>query len=455
MIGRSYPGLIAATFCLIACVGCLIAEDELKIGDEIFELQPFVIYETPIDVIDGFTGEKYSGNDPIVLDFADSFNDLLLGYHKHLLTYEIKHLDFRLRDGVAFENDLAKLLESFGYKGFKIDHNQWLIKEKAILYRLNEEPFYKIDALIAWDEDELERMRRSGILPKNKYARDIHYNESKGIWERRVTTEWKVSYRTLNKKGYLGNPVNILKEQGLNLDTNEGFHIIDRGLTNQVIPAAFRDVNLTYPIIINSREPREEQVRRLQETFVSNLVHIYDPFSWVARRDTRFRGGFTREVNEFVGRKRLPVTDRKWFEPVFSKLLSDIVTIQHQGTKEIYSLYTLQRFHLSNNILGEGLDLLNWNPGEKRKGEAPNTDAKVFISFKNPNGARFIVLDTYMRYSDKFVEALRTNMAAMEKKKGSGMEMMIQTIEEVTGAPFEKYEKIAIKAQKEMIEKYR
>ena len=105
-------------------------------------------------------------------------------------------------------------------------------------------------------------------------------------------------------------------------------------------------------------------------------------------------------------------------------------------------------------MLGEELDLLNWNKGEKREGEGVRKDAKLWINFKNPGGARFIILDAYMRFTDKFLNALRTNVANM-KAKQSGQEVIKQTIEEVSGIPFDKYEKLAAQAQKQMIEKYR
>lgn len=431
----------------------LQANDLLNFDGETYELEAFVIYETPIEIIDGVTGEKYIGTNPVVLDFADTFNDLLLGFHKKLLIHEIGHLNFRLEDGLAFEEELAELSDSFGIKGFDIDHSKWMIKEKSILYRLNTEPFYKIEAMIYWDVDELNRMLPN--KPQGKYTKDIHFNKAKGIWERRVTTHWKVSFvRPPTGKNRFGNPFNIEKFQGLNLDTNEGYHFIDHGLANDVPPSAFKDVKLTYPVLINSTEPREEQVLRLQQTFVKNLVHIYDPFSWVARRDTRFRGGFYREISEAVSKQRFNVKDRDWFNQVFARFLSDVITVNRHGAKEIYSLYALQRFHLSENILGEDLDLLNWNPGENRKGVHGKKDAKVWINYKSPNGARFIALDAYMRYTDKFVDALRSNLANL-KGKESGQDIFRRTIEEVSGVPFNKYEKNAIKAQKELIEKYR
>ncbi|MCZ6671550.1 MAG: hypothetical protein O7C75_01285 [Verrucomicrobia bacterium] len=185
--------------CLLPWIPLLSKDDPLEIGGKIFELKPFVVYEAEIDIIDGFTGEKYEGNNDVVLDFADTFNRILLGFHKKLLVYEIRHLNFRLEDGREFVKELAELADSFGIRNFKVNHDNWLRREIAIVQRLNQDPFFKIEALVAWDLDQLERS--AWTLPDNKYARDIRFNEEKGIWERRVTTEWKVSYRPLTKDG--------------------------------------------------------------------------------------------------------------------------------------------------------------------------------------------------------------------------------------------------------------
>ena len=429
-------------------------EEELSVGGTVFELEPFVIYEAEIDVIDGHTGKKYTGDNDVVLDFADMFNELLLKYHERLLVFEIRHLNMRLETGKAFVNDLNLLAESFGIDGFKVDHNSWLTKEIAIVHRLNKDPFFKIEALVAWDLDTLNAALPA--RPTSKLARDIRYNDATGQWERRVTTEWKVSFmqNPTNRNRY-GTPVNILKQQGLNLDTNEGYHIIDRGLNNNVFPDAFKEVKLTYPILVSSTEPHEEQVKRLQDTFVQNLYHIYDPFSWVARRNTRFRGGFVRELESEVRAERMPyISDRKWFDPVLSRFLSDVITIKYYGTKEIYSLFAYQRFELSKNVLGKDLDLLNWHPDEKRKGEPKPQGVKIRINYKNSGSARWILLDAYMRYTDKFVDALRTKLETL-KTKTNGQTVIQKTIEDVSGAPFDVYMKQAIKDQTRMIEKYR
>ncbi|MDA0349634.1 MAG: hypothetical protein O3C43_14155 [Verrucomicrobia bacterium] len=451
---RSFLGSFALLLLTISGQSLSAAkEDPLKIGGEVFELKPFVVYEADVDIIDGHTGEKYEGTNDVVLDFADTFNLLLLGFHKKLLVYEINHLNFRLEDGKAFVSELTELAESFGITHFKVNHDNWLRREIAIVQRLSQDPFFKIEALVAWDLDRLNRNLPS--MPTSKFATDIRYNETKEIWERRVTTEWRVSHRTISKNGKkYGQPINVLKEQGLNLDTQEGFHILDRGLSAQVVPNAFKDVKLTYPIIVSSNEPKEEQVKRLQQIYIKNLTHIYDPFSWMARRENRFRGGFGNELLRHFKGRRYKISDREWFDPVLCNLLNDMITIKRHGTKEIYSLEAYQKFEHSRNILGEDLDLLNWLTGEKRQGAGKSRNPKFSIKFDNPGGARFIVLDAYMRYTDKFVNTLRDKLTSL-KKTANGREIIEQSIEEVSGIPMEKYIKMAIQAQSEMVMKYR
>ncbi len=246
----------------------------------------------------------------------------------------------------------------------------------------------------------------------------------------------------------------VIKEDGLNLDTNKGFHFIQSGLTEQVPPGAFRDVEITYPMFYTRKKPDEEQIQNLQETFVSNLFHIYDPFTWIGRRNNRFRGGFPNELRESVEKRRFRVEDREWFNTVFVDFLNDIAQIRALGVEEIYELQAISRWKNSENVLGEGLDLLNWRKGEKRDGEDSNPDAKIWINYEQPWGARFIVLDAYMRYLDRFLDAVKKRLLE-SKTRISGQDLFKDAIEEVSGVPFEKYYPKAKAAQTQMMEKYR
>ena len=427
--------------------------DEPEMLGEVIDLEPFVIHAGEIDVIDGITGEPYSAGHSVVWGFADSMKDLLLKYHQRLLLEEIRFLNEYLIEGRKFSKDLAELADSFGIKNFRLNKERWRLKERSILYRLSTKPFFRINALIVWDKDRLEQMFPT--LPESKYVRDIRFNPSTEVWERRVTTRWEVSFSQFNQRGRRGKSYHILKEQGLNLDTNEGFHFVSQGLPGQVPPNAFEEVEITYPIFFSSKEPVQDQVKRMQRLFVQNLYYIYDPFSWKARRQTRFRGGFSGDLLRHFEKQGYRVTDRDWFNPVLCNLLSDVITIRYHGLPEIYRLHAYRSFQLSQNILGNGLDLLNWNEGENRVGQHSAPYRKTRLNFNSPGGARFIALDAYMRYTDKFLDTLRDNLKNSARKKVSGRSMIENTIEEVSGTPFEIYLKNAVKSQIGIIEKYR
>ena len=101
------------------------------------------------------------------------------------------------------------------------------------------------------------------------------------------------------------------------------------------------------------------------------------------------------------------------------------------------------------------MDLLNWNEGENRKGKHNAPYRRTRLNWDSPGGARFVVLDAYMRYTDKFIDTLRENLKTRTKNRVTGRSIIEQTIEEVSGTPFDVYRKNAIKAQVEIIDKYR
>ncbi len=395
-------------------------------------MEPFNVtaYRGRIPIVDGFTGKDYQGSNDVVFNFAQSFNQLLVGYHRKLVLDEVKHLQFRVRLGREFEQEMNRLCASFGFGSFQLDSSTWLRRERAIITRLLREPFFKIKALVVWD---LDRLRKSApAKPDNKYARDIRYNGETGRWERRITATWDVFFQ--NNRS----PFSTEKIQGLNLDTQQGFHFIERGLPLNVPPSAFKEVSLTYPIFYSDQRVDETEVRRLQEAFIANLHDIYDPFSWMARRDTRFRGGFQSDCLDHIGAQRIPVDDREWFDAVFSRFLSDVVTIKLQGADEIYALHMLsKRLGESPRALGGGLDLLNWNKGEKR--EAPNRpEAEPRISLSNPSGFRFVLIDAHQRHGEAFLERIRARLLAQKERREriNGRAMLTQIIEELSGLPY-------------------
>ena len=192
----------------------------------------------------------------------------------------------------------------------------------------------------------------------------------------------------------------VEKLQGLNLETNKGFHIMvgGRGLGQYVQPGDFSEVTVSYPMIVSRKENAEEQIELLQKQIVENLSHLYDPFTWVARRATRFRTAFSSELINYFKERKYRVKDRDWFDPVICHFLNDVVTVKRYGFKEVYDLYLTQQFANSKNVLGKDLDLLNWHEGENRKGESVNRDRRIWLNFDRPSGARFVMLDAYLRY---------------------------------------------------------
>lgn len=454
------PGVLPALFafaCLVApppaLSGGLRAQEPA--GDGVVKMEPFNVaaYNGNIPLIDGFTGQDYEGTHVTVIKFAQSFNKLLLGYHKKLVLDEVKHLEFRMKLGREFEREMGALSASFGFGRFALDQSVWLRRERAIITRLFREPFFKIKALVVWDLDRLREMAPK--KPASKYAADIHFNPDLGRWERRITDRWDVFFN--NNPGRLDGSFQTEKIQGLNLDTHRGFHFIERGLPLNVPSDAFREVSLTYPIFYSDTGTGAPDLRRLQETFIANLYFIYDPFSWVARRDVRFRGGFLKDCQDHVQAQRLRLNDRAWFDEVLARFLSDVVTIKLQGADEIYALHMLnKRLGESPRVLGVGLDLLNWNSGEKRTApDRPETDAR--LSLTNSSGFRYVLIDAYQRHGDTFVEGLRRTLAAQKdaKEKISGRTLLTRLIADTSGLPFEEFAQRAKSTQEAHLNRHK
>ncbi len=291
--------------------------------------------------------------------------------------------------------------------------------------------------------------------PDSKYARDIRFNPETWRWERRVTARWDVFY--LRNTTGRDNAFETDKLQGLNLDTQRGFHYIERGLPADVPSAAFRDVNLSYPLFYSAGDVGEAALRRAQVSLVTNLHYIYDPFSWVARRDVRFRGGFLQECRDHLQWERLPVEDREWFEAVLARFLSDVVTIKLQGAKEIYSLHMLQkRLSESPRALGASLDLLNWNKGEERKA-TNRPEAEARISPGQQSGFRYVLIDAYQRFGDAFLTSLSDKLKEQKaaKQRVNGRGLFTQLIEQHAGLPYEEYAKRAKATQEAHLAQYK
>ena len=417
-------------------------------------LDAYVKYGGDIDVIDGLTGRAYHSDNAVVKAIYSSFPQIMGGMHAKLLELEARYMNFYLTQGVQHERELSALAESFGITRFSMDRSRWMVREKAILQRLHNEPFFLIKELVIWEKEYLDE-----DLPDNKWAKNIRYNWETQSWERRVLTDWDVNTVQVTRwnNGKLNTNVQMVEKlQGLNLETNKGFHIITggRGLGRYVQPGDFKEVTVSYPIFVSRREDANEQIERLQKQIVENLSHLYDPFTWVARRSTRFRNAFSSELINYFRERKYRVKDRDWFDPVICHFLNDVVTVKRYGLREVYDIYLTQQFANSKNVLGKDLDLLNWHEGEKREGERVNRDRKIWLNYKNTQGVRFVLLDAYLRYGDKFVDALRHELTS-SKKRVIGKGIVENVIAEVSGVPAEKYISAAIKAQRAGLEQYR
>ena len=64
------------------------------------------------------------------------------------------------------------------------------------------------------------------------------------------------------------------------------------------------------------------------------------------------------------------------------------------------------------------------------------------------------MLDAYLRYGDKLIDALREKLTSL-KKSEDGKELIQKVIAEVSNVPAEKYIPAAIKAQKTGLEQFR
>lgn len=403
-------------------------------------LDSYVRYGGDIKVIDGFTGETYHRGHEVVKEVHFTFPKIMGGLHRLLLSYEVEHMNYQVKLGAQKEPMLVELLDSFGYKSFKMDRNSWMTREQSILQRLMHEPFFKVEELVIWEEEKLAKG-----LPDNKNARNVRFDEETQSWQRRVLTHWKVKERRGD------NYIDVEKFQGLNLETNKGFHLIDRGLPSQISPHAFKEVQVSYPLIVNDRENAEEQTKRLQSLVFKNFGHLYDPFTWVARRNVRFQWAYTENLRRHINQKGSRFRDRQWFTPTIAYLVDDVATVQLEGLEQVYTNFLMGRFENSPNSLGEDIDLLNWHEDEHREGKGSNKNGKIWIDFENADGARFVLLDMYLRYGDSFLDTLRTELAAVTKRQDA-KPIIRNVIETVSGVSADKYISASIKAQRLGIE---
>lgn len=421
------------------------ALSEAGVGDDdqfLIQLDAYVKYGGDIDVIDGMTGQKYTRDNAVVKAIHSNLPKIMGGLHKKLLELEAKHMSFQMTEGVSHAQKLGGLAKLFGIKGYRLDTENWLRKERTILARLKAKPFFKIKEIVVWEKEELSAI----ALRDNERGKNLRFNVDTNSWERRVLTEWEVNIRSRNRFK------KVNKWQGLNLDTNRGFHISET-LPGNVYTSAFREVNVNYPLIVSRDEDPEAQIERLQRQIVKNLSYLYDPFSWAARRNTRFRTKYASGLMNHMRNMGYRVENRDWFDPVICHFLNDIVTVEMYGLEEVYNLFGTQRWENSRYLLGEAMDPLNWHEGEDRPTSSGPRNPKINLNFDRPDGARFVMLDMYLRYGYVFAENLREKLTNL-KKKEDPVEIIKQAIAEVSGIAADTYIQAALKAQEKSVIQY-
>ena len=110
-----YPKYLRRSIALLVCFSASISvqaqADEKFLGDDALMMDAFQVsvYGGKIPINDGLTGKKYDGDNQVVIDFALSFNKLLLAYHQKLVIDEYKHMEFRLNLGDQFESEMNTL----------------------------------------------------------------------------------------------------------------------------------------------------------------------------------------------------------------------------------------------------------------------------------------------------------------------------------------------------------
>jgi hypothetical protein len=142
---------------------------------------------------------------------------------------------------------------------------------------------------------------------------------------------------------------------------------------------------------------------------------------------------------------------------MFSRFLSDVVTIRLQGAEEIYDLHMVgKRFGESPSILGTGLDLLNWNPKEKREAQdKPESVAK--LHHNNGWGFRYVMIDAYQQFGNRLLNEIYAKLTLAERagKKINGKQTLQAILTDLSGMPFNEYGKQATQRQEAFLADHR
>ena len=186
-------------------------------------------------MIDGITEKNYHSDNAVVKAIHSSFPKIMGGLHNRLLELEAKHMAFQMTQGIAHGRKLTVLADAFGIKGFELDDESWLRKERTILARLRAKPFFQIKEIIVWEKEGLSERALRG----SRLAQNLRFNPDSLIWERRVLTEWEVAIR--NKKKLKINKTSVsfaksrLGEPALILGNQEPIFIYSSQVTNRIL----------------------------------------------------------------------------------------------------------------------------------------------------------------------------------------------------------------------------
>ena len=113
---------------------------------------------------------------------------------------------------------------------------------------------------------------------------------------------------------------------------------------------------------------------------------------------------------------------------------------------------TSKHFNESPQVLGAGVDLLNWNRKEKREATS-KPEAPVRISAK----FRYAMIDAYLRFGDAFIDQIQAQLAQAKasRNKINGQQMIKTIIADQSGMSFNAFSKRAVSIHESLLLKHK
>lgn len=115
-----------------------------------------------------------------------------------------------------------------------------------------------------------------------------------------------------------------------------------------------------------------------------------------------------------------------------------------------------KRLGESRRALGLGLDLLNWNKGEKREAiDEPEAEARIFPT--SAAGFRYVMIDAYQRFGEPLIEKIQGRLLAQRETRRpiNGQTMLTQVIEELSGMPYVEFAQRAKATQEALLAQHK